>query len=235
MKSLFSPIILTVGLLLTLPCLCILALEVDYLKEYWESERIYNAAAEQIDPALEGKLIRVVGELTTKDLLTPEGSTTGVNAILTTKQHGFTHAIAAGLQLGVRQVVGMNNMPRQPFGYLGHSDMIVKEEGKDGYLPSGTTVCLIGRQKGNTIDMADEAANAGFTRSHHTRALRHHDISLESFTAFSVIVLFIYYLLWWGVVSVCRETYFRKRSSFVLGVTSGSCVLCLISLCVLLC
>lgn len=234
MKSFFSPIIMAVGLIFTLPCLLMLAYEVAYLQEYWESERIYDAATEQISPALEGKLIRVTGELTTDEMLPLEGSDTAVNAILTTKQYGFTHAIASRLQLGARQVVGLNNMSQEPFGYLG-SDKRVDAAGKSGYLPSGTTVCLIGRQKGDTLDMADEAADAGFTRSHHSRALRYHDISLEDFTFFSVIILFIYYLLWWGVAAACRETFFRKGSSFVLGFTTGSCLLFLVSLGVLLC
>lgn len=43
--------------------LMLLCMEASMLVEYWSSERVYAASAEQPDPAREGCLVRVTGPL----------------------------------------------------------------------------------------------------------------------------------------------------------------------------
>lgn len=58
-----KPFVVIMGGLFMLVMLMLLCMEASMLAEYWSSERVYAASAEQPDPAREGCLVRVTGPL----------------------------------------------------------------------------------------------------------------------------------------------------------------------------
>ena len=65
--ALFKPVVVTGISLLMLLMWCLMGIHGTMLVDYWLSERVYPADAQHVDPALEGKLVRVNGPLVAVD------------------------------------------------------------------------------------------------------------------------------------------------------------------------
>ncbi len=236
MKSFFAPVVLVATILLMPLCLLFLVHGVEQIEAASQRGWIYEADAQVIDAALEGKLIRVQGELISEESLPLAGSE--VCAIEVVDEHGFPHLFSRKLRLGKRQVLGLYEKTNMPFGYLGHSDRVIRNPGAPGYLPSGTRVCLIGRQCGETLDMTDAAAEEDFHYIPGQRIFRDGDISSEAQAGFIMFILFLYYLLWWGMSIATHEFFSRKPYTIsrclLEGFIYGSIILLILSVCVIL-
>ena len=201
--ALFSPIIVILGGLFMLVMLALLGMEASMLKAYWQSERVYAAAAESIDPVHEGCLVRVTGPLCSDEAVSAGnlGSYTGVIEI----QNHTTIAYADALQLGQWQVQGLYARGASPFCYFAINTPGVNwvKAGDEhlALLPSGAEVTLVGRQRGGVLDMADPAAKArlgkpapGFLE--HVNDSPNADISLHSFQGVAFFAFLAYFGIW---------------------------------------
>ena len=65
--ALLKPFLVIIGGLVMLVMLVLVGIQGEMLVEYHMSERVYPARADVVDPALEGKLVRVSGQLCTTD------------------------------------------------------------------------------------------------------------------------------------------------------------------------
>ena len=218
--SVTYPLVVMVGGLFMLVMLLLLCIEVDMLKEYWQSERVYAASAEKIEPAHEGCLVRVTGPLCTQETLNVGelGSYSGVIEI----QKYTTIAHADALQLGTWQVQGLYTMRSIPFCYFAINTPEVNwvEVGDMSLamLPSGVEVTLVGRQRGNTLDMTDAQAKARLGKPaagflDHVNDTPNADISLRSYQGVAFFALLVYFFTWmllglairrslrWGIVA----------------------------------
>ena len=236
MKSFFAPVVLVATILLMPLCLLFLVHGVEQIEAASQRGWIYEADAQVIDEALEGKLIRVQGELISEESLPLAEAE--VCAIEVVDEHGFPHLFSRKLRLGKRQVLGLYEKTNMPFGYLGHSDKIIRTPGAPGYLPSGTRVCLIGRQCGDTLEMADAAAEANFHYIPGQRIFRDGDISSAGQVGIIVFMFILYYLLWWGVSIAFRALFGKKHyspcRSLLEGFIYGSIILLILFSCVII-
>lgn len=201
--ALLRPVIVILGGLLMLLMLGLLGQWGGMLKNYWQSERVYTASAETIDPALEGRLVRVTGALCTDESVSAGnlGTYTGVIEV----QNHTTIAYAGNLQLGVRQVQGLHTVRQSPFAYFAINTPGVHwvDAGDErlALLRSGAEVTLLGRQRGNVLDMAEAGASAKLGKAptsyiDHVDAGLYTDISLRTFHGIGLFALVVYLILW---------------------------------------
>lgn len=219
-RAIIKPFVVFGGGVFMLVMLALLCIEADMLAEYLESERVYTGSVEHPDPAHEGCLVRVTGPLCTEEAVSAGnlGTYSGVIEI----QKFATIAYADGLRLGGWEVQGLYVMRSTPFCYFAGNTPGVKwvQAGEErlALLPSGSEVTLVGRQRGNALDMVDPAAKAmlgkpaaGFLS--HVNDSPGADISLHSFRSVAFFALLAYFgiwlllglairrSLWWGIVA----------------------------------
>lgn len=201
--ALFKPLIVILGGLFMLVMLALLGVEAGMLKEYWQSERVYAAQVDSIDPAYEGCMVRVTGPLCTDETVSAGnlGSYPGVIEI----QKYSTVGYADALQLGKWQVQGLYATGATPFCYFAINTPGVKwvEAGDErlAMLPSGVEVTLVGRQRGNTLDMADPMAKARLGKPaagylDHVNDSPSGDFSLHSFQGIAIFAFVAYFGIW---------------------------------------
>lgn len=201
--ALIRPFIVILGGLFMLVMLVLLCIEADMLKAYWQSERVYAASAEVINPAHEGRLVRVTGLLCADETVSAGslGDYSGVIEIQNTR----TLAYADDLQLGKWQVQGLYAKGANPFCYFAINTPGVKwiKVGDESLviLPSGVEVTLVGRQRGNMLDMAEPIAKARLGKPaagflDHVNDSPNADISLRSFQSVAAFAFFAYFGIW---------------------------------------
>lgn len=141
--------VMLIGLFM-LVMLYLLWVEGDMLKAYWQSELVYAASAEEINPAHEGRMVRVTGPLCTHEAVSVgnPGSYPGVIEI----QSSSVNAHAEQLQLGAWQVQGLHGARSTPFTYFVINTpgvhWVEVNDTRLALLPSGVEVTLVGRQRG---------------------------------------------------------------------------------------
>lgn len=230
------------GLMLVLPMMAVMLFVMliygRMLVDYGMSERVYPAAAEYIDPALDGQLVRVSGPLVAaeKSLILRENEAYP-DAVEVQNFVGSAACHAEQLSLGKRKVSGLYAKERYPFGYFLPSwkaDGIEEIQGPSGHisvLKSGVPVTLIGRQRGDTLDMSDPVSRAdiGETSPRYAGhiANRNADFTLETIEAIALMAACVYALLWVLLGFLLR----RRRLGWWLGLVGfllmllASCVL----------
>lgn len=201
--AVIRPFIVLFGGLFMLVMLLLLYLDASMLKEYWQSERVYAANAEKINPAHEGCLVRVTGQLCTHETLNV-GELGTYPEVIEIQKH-TTIAYADELQLGIRQVQGLYAKGAIPFCYFAINtpgvNWTTKGDESLAMLPSGAEVTLVGRQRGNTLDMADPVSRAKLGKPatgflDHVNDSPSADISLRSFQDIAMFALFAYFVTW---------------------------------------
>lgn len=230
------------GLLLVLPMmgvmLFVMLIYGSMLVDYGMSERVYPAAAEHVDPTLDGCLVRVFGPLVAaeKSLMLRENEEYP-DAVEVQDFVGSAACHAEHLSLGKRKVSGLYAKERYPFGYFLPSwkaDGIEEIQGQTGHisvLKSGAPVTLIGRQRGDTLDMSDPVSRAdiGETSPRYAGhiANRNADFTLETVETIALMAACVYALLWVLLGFLLR----RRRLGWWLGLVGfllmllASCVL----------
>ena len=230
--ALLRPVVVVLGGLLMLLMLALLSMWGELLKNYWQSERVYTASAESIDPALEGRLVRVTGALCTDESVSAGnlGTYTGVIEV----QNHTTIAYAGNLQLGARQVQGLHTFRQSPFGYFAINtpgvDWVEAGHERLALLRSGAEGSLLGRQRGNVLDMADPGACANLGKApasyiDHVDVGLYTDISLRTFHGIGLFALVVYLNLW-PLLGLA------VGSSALRGLTVGVAILLLVCLCI---
>ena len=123
---------------------------------------MYAASAETINPEHEGCMVRVTGPLCTHETLS--AGNLGTYSDVIEIQKFATIAYADELQLGKWQVQGLYTGGMTPFFYFAINtpgiNWVNVGDTKLAILPSGSEVSLVGRQRGNTLDMADPMSKA---------------------------------------------------------------------------
>lgn len=197
--ALFKPVVVTGISLLMLLMWGLMGIHGTMLVDYWLSERVYPADAQHVDPALEGKLVRVNGPLVAVD-----------KALILYDNEAYPDAVEVqgacqryaekGLSLGQWQVQGLYLRTRFPFGYL-HLNLpgvesVRRPEGLVFVLKSGAEVTLVGRQRANVLDMSDPGARATLGKVSPRYAghieNRGGDFSLEGFEEVAVFAVVAY-------------------------------------------
>lgn len=220
--ALIRPFVIILGGVFMLMMLMFLCMEIGMLKAYWMSERVYAASAEQPDPAMEGCLVRVSGALSTDESVSA-GNLGTYTEVIEVQNLGTTIAYAEHLQLGAWQVQGLHTMNPCPFGYFAINTPgvnWVKSGGKHlAILPSGTKVTLVGRQRGNVLDMAAPEAKAELGKPatvflNHINNSPNADFSLHSFQSVSIFALLSYFGIW---LLLARATHNSLRWGMMAG------------------
>lgn len=230
--ALVRPVVLILGGLIMLLMLALLSMWGELLKNYWQSERVYTASAETIDPSMEGHLVRVSGALCTDESVSAGnlGTYTGVIEV----QKHTTIAYAGNLQLGARQVQGLHTFRQSPFGYFAINtpgvDWVEAGDERLALLRSGAEVSLLGRQRGNVLDMAEPGACANLGKApasyiDHVDVGLYTDISLRTFHGIGLFALVVYLNLW-PLLGLA------VGSSALRGLTVGVAILLLVCLCI---
>lgn len=233
------PVVVIVGGLFMLVMLMLLCMEASMLKDYWSSERVYAASAEQPDPAREGCLVRVTGPLCTDEAVYVGnlGTYTGVIEV----QKHTTIAYADGLRLGGWQVQGLYDLRPSPFCWFAINTPGVKwvEAGdkKLAMLPSGTEVTLVGRQRGNVLDMVEPWAQASLGKPplgflDHANTSQLGDISLHSFQGIAIFAFLAYFGVWLLLGQAIRHSLLwgllagliLLLAGLILLIVAGTCV-----------
>ena len=235
MKNFALPILL-LCLLFSIPTGVITGTVFCELTKYWLSNKVYRTEADHINPEHEGKLVSVCGPLTTEETLTH--ADLRVQAI--DISDFYSVARAGQLQLGARRVEGLFCNNNNPFGYYYHKPESVHHALPDGknlhYLPSGTRVILLGRQRGDVLDMRDSAARAVLGNDYATWLNdRAYPVRASVDTRITMgLCILLYYALWWGIVVCATRLYnnradrnVRLRCGLLWGVSAGSIVLLL--------
>lgn len=194
--------VMLIGLFM-LVMLYLLWVEGDMLKAYWQSELVYAASAEEINPAHEGRMVRVTGPLCTHEAVSVGnlGSYPGVIEI----QSSSVNAHAEQLQLGAWQVQGLYGARSTPFTYFVINTpgvhWVEVNDTQLALLPSGVEVTLVGRQRGKTLDMSEPVCKVklgkpavGFLA--HANDSPNADISLRAFQSVTVFALLAYFGTW---------------------------------------
>lgn len=231
----------SLGLLFLLPLMAgamlIMLMYGNMLVHYEMSERVYPAAAEHVDPTLDGCLVRVSGPLVAaeKSLMLRENEEYP-DAVAVQDFVGSAACHAEHLSVGNRKVQGLYAKERYPFGYWLHGpaeglERIREPSGHVDVLKSGVPVTLIARQRGEVLDMADPDARAALGVPSHRYAAhirnRNADFSLESVESAALIALCVYVLLWVLLGFLLR----RRRAGWLLGL--GGILFVLLASCVL--
>ena len=213
--ALLKPFLVIIGGLVMLVMLVLVAIQGEMLVDYHLSELVYPARADVVDPALEGKLVRVSGPLCTTDTVNLPGHGS-FSQVLEVDNMG-SYVAAQNLTLGVWQVERLYGWRRQPFGYLHLNqpgvERVETPEGAVMVLRSGAPVTVVARQRGSVLDFTEEQtwARLGEASSRYADHVenRQTDISLESFegvAAFALLVYSVFWMLaglmfrrwWWG-------------------------------------
>lgn len=232
--ALMKPMVVVFGGLLMLLMLLLLCVETGMLLDYWHSERVYAASAEQIAPANEGRLVRVTGPLQAEAPLSAGnlGTWSGVIEV----QQWNTVAYADDMRLGAWQVSDLYPGRIWPFGNFAINTPGVEwieSNGKNvALLRSGAVVTLVGRQRGQVLDMSDPVACAHLGTAP-VKYARHIDVgggdfSLHSFEGIAVFA-FIFYFFFSALLG------FAIRRSWLRGMAAGAVLLLLVVLCLVLC
>lgn len=229
------------GLMLVLPLMAVMLFVMliygRMLVDYGMSERVYPAAAEHIDPAQDGQLVRVSGPLVAaeKSLILRENEEYP-DAVAVQDFVGADSCHAEQLSVGKRKVQGLYAKERCPFGYFlqGKDEGVAclqVASGQVDVLKSGVPVTLIGRQHGEVLEMADPAARASLGEMSHRYAghvcNRNADFCLETIEGPALIAACLYSLLWVLLCFLLR----RRRLGLLLGLVGlllmllASCVL----------
>lgn len=229
--ALLRPVIVILGGLLMLLMLALLSMWGGLLKNYWQSERVYTARAETIDPATEGCLVRVTGLLCTDESVSAGNLGTYAGAIEVQKH--TTIAYADNLQLGAWQVRGLHTLCQSPFGYFAINtpgvDWVEAGDERVALLRSGTEASLLGRQRGNVLDMADPGACANLGKApasfiDHVDVGLYTDISLRTFHGIGIFALVLYLIIWLLLGMAIRR-------SLLWGLSVGLILLALVAAC----
>lgn len=200
--ALLKPFILIIGGMVMLVMLVLVAIQGEMLVDYHKSERVYPARADVVDPALEGKLVRVSGPLCTTDTVNLPGHGSFPQVLELDKMGSYV--AAQNLTLGVWQVERLYGWRRQPFGYL-HLNQpgVEKVETPAGsvlVLRSGAEVTVVARQRGNVLDFTEDGTRAclGEASPRHADRVdnRETDFSLESFEGVAAFALLVYSVFW---------------------------------------
>lgn len=230
------------GLILVLPLMAVMLFVMliygRMLVDYGMSERVYPAAAERIDPAQEGQLVRVSGPLVAAEKsLSLRENEAYPDAVEVQAFVGAASCHAEHLSLGKRKVQGLYAKDRYPFGYFhffhGKGEGVARLQGSSGHvdvLKSGAPVTLIGRQHGEVLEMADPAARATLGEMSHRYAghisNRNADLTLETVEAIALMAACGYALLWVLLGFLLR----RRHAGWLLGL--GGILLMLLASCV---
>ncbi|MBR5879923.1 MAG: hypothetical protein IKY91_10220 [Akkermansia sp.] len=237
--ALVKPMVAMFAGLLMLVMLLLLCQEVGMLLDYWRSERVYAASAEQIDPANEGRLVRVTGPLQAEAPLSAGnlGTWTGVIEV----QQWNTVAYADDIRLGAWQVRDLYPGRIWPLGlFVIDTPGVERLEIGDkrvSLLRSGAVATLVGRQRGQVLDMSDPVACAHLGTAP-VKYTRHIDVGGGDFTlrSFEGIAVFSFILYFF-----CSAVLgFIIRRSWLRGMAAGAVllllvVLFLVILCLVLC
>ena len=232
--ALMKPIVIVFGGLLMLVMLLLLCVETGMLLDYWHSERVYAASAEQIDPANEGRLVRVTGPLQAEAPLSAGnlGTWSGVIEV----QQWNTVAYADDIRLGAWQVRDLYPGRIWPLGLFGIDTPGVERleigDKRVSLLRSGAVATLVGRQRGQVLDMSDPVACAHLGTAP-VKYTRHIDVgggdftlrSFEGIAVFSFIFYFFCSAVLGGII----------RRSWLRGMAAGAVLLLLVVLCLVLC
>ena len=213
--ALLKPFLVIIGGLVMLVMLVLVAIQGEMLVDYHLSELVYPARADVVDPALEGKLVRVSGPLCTTDTVNLPGHGS-FSQVLEVDNMG-SYVAAQNLTLGVWQVERLYGWRGKPFGYLALNqpgvERVETPEGAVMVLRSGAQVTVVARQRGNVLDFTEEQtwARLGEASPFYADHVdnRQTDISLESFegvAAFALVVYSVFWMLaglmfrrwWWG-------------------------------------
>ncbi|MBQ8376246.1 MAG: hypothetical protein IJX33_04235 [Akkermansia sp.] len=230
--ALLRPVVVVLGGLLMLLMLVLLSKWGELLKNYWQSERVYTASAETIDPSMEGHLVRVTGALCTDESVSA-GNLDTYTGVIEVQKH-TTIAYAGNLQLGARQVQGLHTFRQSPFGYFAINtpgvDWVEAGDKRLALLRSGAEVSLLGRQRGNVLDMAEPGACANLGKApasyiDHVDVGLYTDISLRTFHGIGLFALVVYLNLW-PLLGLA------VGSSALRGLTVGVAILLLVCLCI---
>lgn len=237
--ALLKPIVIVFGGLLMLVMLLLLCVETGMLLDYWHSERVYAASTEQIDSANEGRLVRVTGPLQAEAPLSAGnlGTWSGVVEV----QQWNTVAYADDMRLGAWQVRDLYPGRIWPFGHFAINTLGVEwieSNGKNvALLRSGAVATLVGRQRGQVLDMSDPVARAHLGTAP-VKYAQHIDVgggdfSLHSFEGIAVFA-FIFYFFFSALLG------FAIRRSWLWGIAVGAVllllvILFLVVLCLVLC
>ena len=201
--ALMKPIVIVFGGLLMLVMLLLLCQEVGMLLDYWRSERVYAASSEQIDPANEGCLVRVTGPLQAEAPLSAGnlGTWSGVVEV----QQWNTVAYADDMQLGAWQVRNLYPGRIWPFGHFAINTPGVEWIECDGknvaLLRNGAIATLVGRQRGQVLDMSDPVAKASLGKPavgfiDHVNDSPNADFPLHSYQGVALFALLAYFGTW---------------------------------------
>ena len=164
---------------------------------------MYTVSAESIDPALDGRLVRVTGALCTDESVSAGNLGTYTGAIEV--QNHTTIAYVGNLQLGAWRVQGLHTLKQSPFGYFAINtpgvDWVEAGDKRLALLRSGGEVSLLGRQRGNVLDMAEPGACAKLGKApasyiDHVDVGLYTDISLRTFHGIGLFALVVYLILW---------------------------------------
>ena len=232
--ALMKPMVVVFGGLLMLVMLLLLCVETGMLLDYWHSERVYVASTEQIDPANEGRLVRVTGALQAEEPLSAGnlGTWSGVVEV----QQWNTVAYADDMRLGAWQVRNLYPGRIWPFGHFAINTPGVEwieSNGKNvALLRSGAVATLVGRQRGQVLDMSEPVASAHLGTAP-VKYTRHIDIgggdfSLHSFEGIAVFA-FISYFFFSALLG------FAIRRSWLWGMAAGAVLLLVVVICLVLC
>ena len=200
--ALLKPILVILGGLVMLVMLVLVAVQGQMLVDYHMSERVYPARADVVNPALEGKLVRVSGPLCTTDTVNLPGHGSFPQVLEVDKMGSYV--AAQKLTLGVWQVERLYGWRRQPFGYL-HLNQpgVEKVETPAGsvlVLRSGAEVTVVARQRGNVLDFTEDGTRACLGEASPRYAdrvdNRETDFSLESFEGVAAFALLVYSVFW---------------------------------------
>ena len=232
--ALLKPMVVVFGGLLMLVMLLLLCVETGMLLDYWHSERVYAASTEQIDPANEGRLVRVTGPLQAEAPLSAGnlGTWSGVVEV----QQWNTVAYADDMRLGAWQVRDLYPGRIWPFGHFAINTPGVEwieSNGKNvALLRSGAVATLVGRQRGQVLDMSDPVACAhlGSAPVKYTRHIDigGGDISRHSFEGIAVFAL-IFYFFFSALLG------FAIRRSWLWGMAAGAVLFLVVVICLMLC
>ena len=200
--ALLKPFLVIFGGLVMLVMLVLVAVQGQMLADYCMSERVYPARADVVDPALEGKLVRVSGPLCTTDTVNLPGHGS-FPQVLEVDNLG-SYVAAQNLTLGVWQVEHLYGWRRQPFGYLHLNQPGVEQvetpEGSVLVLRSGAEVTVVARQRGNVLDFTEDGTRACLGEASPRYAdrvdNRETDVSLESFEGVAAFALLVYAGFW---------------------------------------
>ena len=232
--ALMKPMVVVFGGLLMLVMLLLLCVETGMLLDYWHSERVYAASTEQIDPANEGRLARVTGPLQAEAPLSAGnlGTWSGVVEV----QQWNTVAYADDMRLGAWQVRDLYPGRIWPFGHFAINTPGVERleigDKRVSLLRSGTVATLVGRQRGQVLDMSDPVACAHLGTAP-VKYTRHIDIgggdfSLHSFEGIAVFA-FIFYFFFSALLG------FAIRRSCLWGMAAGAVLLLVVVIGLVLC